>query len=339
MLYRSRSQNFYDTNYRSDIFNQNNNIFNPRPKYAADALNKTMRTPKKVTQFTPNNYDPSSYYSNSPFAVEQKKRIALKKQNLPPKEKPKEYTPALVNYRKYGSIFDHYKQNFAMLKKKKETYLNNSANCSFKDHSPKEIKVMMNQSNILFNKQKDMQNRIYSKNVLSRSANISPRNKVVKYTYNTKQSTPKFYGRKKISFFTTNASVINLCDNKKQNRSINSSMNSSMSTISTKGTIHNYEIKKVKDTSIDFKEVQKIFNKKGINIYGIEYHDSSSFNNKDNCVIKVKERGDQFNTKIRTICREINKNPSVRINELNPHRKAQKITKQLEFSASQKNYY
>ena len=41
----------------------------------------------------------------------------------------------------------------------------------------------------------------------------------------------------------------------------------------------------------------------------------------------------------RLLSGEINKNPSVRINELNPHRKAQKITKQLEFSASQKNYY
>ena len=78
MLYRSHSSNFYDTNYRSDIFNQNNVIFSERPKYSPETLNLTMKTPKKVTQFCGNSYDPSHYYNNSSFSIEQKKSIALK---------------------------------------------------------------------------------------------------------------------------------------------------------------------------------------------------------------------------------------------------------------------
>lgn len=333
MLYRSHSSNFYDTNYRSDIFNQNNVIFSERPKYSPETLNLTMKTPKKVTQFCGNSYDPSHYYNNSSFSIEQKKRIALKKKNLPEKEKKEDYGLKIINYRKYGSIFDNYKQNFRLLKKKKEIVLNNSANYSFHGHTPKELTIMMNQSNIFYNKQKDDENKILTKIAMSRSANVSPKNKVVKgeknNNENNKQATPKFYGRKKLSLFETNASVIKLCDNKKLffGKKPISPISIGKTNTQKFGTIHNYELKNVKDYNpIDFKQVQKLFNKNGINIFGVEYHDNFSYGNKQNCILKVREGGGdpKFNFRIKNICQEINKSPGIKINEINPYKSIHK---------------
>ena len=157
-------QNFYDITYRSNIFNlDNSEIFSDRREYSP-IIRKTLSLIEKSKYKNITNYDPSFYYNNSKFSKERLYHKKQKIQNLPHKKKVP-YSIQLINYRKYGSSFNCNDESLILKHKPKCLSTQNSANASFDNgNNPKELKIIMNQSNIFNDNEKEQINKNNLKN-------------------------------------------------------------------------------------------------------------------------------------------------------------------------------
>ena len=157
-------QNFYDITYRSNIFNLNNSeIFSDRREYSP-IIRKNLSLIEKSKYKNKTNYDPTFYYNNSKFSKEQlyhkklKSKIFPHKKNIP-------YSIQLINYRKYGSSFNCNDESLILKHKPKCFSTQNSANASFDNgNNPKELKIIMNQSNIFNDNEKEISNKTNLRN-------------------------------------------------------------------------------------------------------------------------------------------------------------------------------
>ena len=157
-------QNFYDITYRSNIFNSNNSeIFSDRREYSP-IIRKNLSLIEKSKYKNIINYDPTFYYNNSKFSKEQLYHKKLKMQNLPHK-KNVPYSIQLINYRKYGSSFNCNNESLILKHKPKSLSTQNSANVSFDNrNNPKELNIIMNQSNIFNDNEKEISNKTNLRN-------------------------------------------------------------------------------------------------------------------------------------------------------------------------------
>ena len=173
MITSYNHKNFYDITFRSNIFNLNNSeIFSDKRNYSPIIRhNLSLIELSKFKKKT--NYDPTFYYKNSQFSKEQLIRQNLKNKNLPHKQRIP-YSIQLINYRKYGSSFDC-EQGSLILEKKPKSFSNqNSANISFDlGKNSKELKIMMSQSNIFNDDEKDKTNKTNIQKALKNSLKIN----------------------------------------------------------------------------------------------------------------------------------------------------------------------
>ena len=173
MITSYNHKNFYDITFRSNIFNLNNSeIFSDKRNYSPIIRpNLSLIELSKFKKKT--NYDPTFYYKNSQFSKEQLIRQNLKNKNLPHKQRIP-YSIQLINYRKYGSSFDCEQESLILEKKPKSFSNQNSANISFDlGKNSKELKIMMSQSNIFNDDEKDKTNKTNIQKALKNSLKIN----------------------------------------------------------------------------------------------------------------------------------------------------------------------
>ncbi len=204
-------QNFYDITYRSNIFNlDNSEIFSDRREYSP-IIRKTLSLIEKSKYKNIINYDPTFYYNNSKFSKEQLYHKKLKMQNLPHK-KNVPYSIQLINYRKYGSSFNCDNESLILKHKPKSLSTPNSANVSFDNtNNPKEIKIIMNQSNIFNDNEKE---KINKNNLRNSILNFYKKNDKINKDYKIIQRESKSYNsqltkdNKNINFKQQNKNTI-----------------------------------------------------------------------------------------------------------------------------------
>ena len=204
-------QNFYDITYRSNIFNlDNSEIFSDRREYFP-IIRKTLSLIEKSKYKNITNYDPSFYYNNSKFSKERLYHKKQKIQNLPHKKKVP-YSIQLINYRKYGSSFNCDNESLILKHKPKSLSTPNSANVSFDNtNNPKEIKIIMNQSNIFNDNEKE---KINKNNLRNSILNFYKKNDKINKDYKIIQRESKSYNsqltkaNKNINFKLQNKNTI-----------------------------------------------------------------------------------------------------------------------------------
>ena len=204
------NNNVYETYYRSDIFHQNNGVFSTREKY--HPIQYTSKYSDVLKYKDPTyKYDPDLHYLRSQFNKEQNERKELKRKHIPPREKPRQYSIEVVNYRKYGSNLDAFykRTNTKMKKQRCEVALNNSANLHYDETiSHRDMKIIMNQSNIFGDNEKDNENKKYKQKVLSKSVNVSPKRTINKVIDNALDKKKIYHGKRKTMLFVMNDNCI-----------------------------------------------------------------------------------------------------------------------------------
>jgi hypothetical protein len=140
-------------------------------------------------------YNPDAHYMRSQFNKEQNARKELKRKHIPPRERPRQYSIEVINYRKYGSNFcNNGRMNFKLQKQRSDVALNNSANLRYDETiSHRDMKIIMNQSNIFGDDDKDNENKKYKQKVMSKSVNVSPKQKTTIINGNDS----KYHGKRK----------------------------------------------------------------------------------------------------------------------------------------------
>ena len=207
----NNSNNVYETYYKSDIFNQNKGVFSTREKY--NPIQYTLKYSDVCKYKDPTyQYNPDVHYLRSQFNKEQNERKELKRKHIPPRERPRQYSIEVINYRKYGSNLDEFyngmNMSTKMKKQRSDIALNNSANLRYDETiSHRDMKIIMNQSNIFGDNEKDNENKKYKQKVLSKSVNVSPKQRTTITKVNNNDNSNKkvsYHGKRKTMLLAMN---------------------------------------------------------------------------------------------------------------------------------------